>query len=205
MIPLTSAQTAQFAFNACTELEQSHDVAWNRISSQRVTRSQWEAWFVAHVCAAMSDIARRWKPHIAQINPSLKLSVSSVFTHQSPYVKWPTGRCELSDLMIAFIDRRTSPGSGFATLIQAKQGDHNPANLTSHSEKQQFHLLSARPTFDVDANSAPKQITLPASRSGHDLAILYGVNPPKNATTNPAPVGESSLGNRRRPRVRAGA
>jgi hypothetical protein len=137
----------------------------------------------------MGDIAKAWKPRIALINPKLRLSVSTVFTHQSPYVKWTTGRCELADMLIAFIDRTSTAGSGYATLIQAKQADGNPAKLTTHSEKSQFHLLSRRPIFDVDAANAPKSVDLPTSRSGHDEGILYGVNPPKNAKKNPPPWG----------------
>ena len=189
MIKLTPAQATVFASDACAAIDQSHDNAWNLITQRNVTRSQWEAWFVAHVCAAMCDVAKAWRPRIAGINPKLMLSVSSVFTHQSPYVKWSSGRCELADLLIAFIDRTSSPGLGFAVLVQAKQADSNPAKLSTKSEKLQFHLLNVRPTFDVDAKAAPARVILPMSRLGHDEAILYGVNPPKKLASNPPPWG----------------
>jgi hypothetical protein len=189
MITLTKSQFGLFARDACKEIEKSHDDSWRKIHARKppVIRSQWEAWFVAHLCAAMCDVAKAWQPRIKSISSGAKMSVSSVFTHQSAYVKWKTGRCELADLLIAFIDRKAN--SGYATLIQAKQGDGSPAKLTTKSEKLQFQLLSARPIFDVDAGHAPVSVDLPANRSGHDEGILYGVNPPKDAAKNPPPWG----------------
>jgi hypothetical protein len=142
---------------------------------------------VAFLCAAMRGIARAWRPRICSISPGLTLNVSVVFTHQSPYVRWPSDRCELADLLIAFVDKTSSPGWGYATLIQAKQADGSPVKLSTRSEQTQFHLLHKRPVFEVQAKSAPTSVVLPATRRAHDMALLYGTNPPKNATANPPP------------------
>lgn len=187
MISLKHTQAKLLTTDACTVIDRFHDACWKLITTRKVPRNQWEAWFVAHLCGSMCDVAKAWRPHIAKINPKLRLSVSSVFTHQSPYVKWSSGRCELADLMIAFVDRTTTPRSGYASLVQAKQADGNPVKLSTKSEKAQFHLLQTRPIFDVDATSAPTKVVLPKLRSSHDKAIFYGVNPPKNLAANPHP------------------
>lgn len=182
-----------FENDACSVIEDSHRKAWNYIKNRGIKRPQWEPLFVAYLCAAMRDLANSWKPRISSIDPTLQLSVSAVFTHQSPYVEWSSGgnldKCELADLVIAFVDKTSLPGSGFAMLVQAKQGDGSPLLLGSKSEKKQFHLLHHRPRFDVKAKSAPTGVSLPTTRNGHDLGLFYGMNPPKNAATNPPPWG----------------
>jgi hypothetical protein len=187
MLALTTAQVNLFVSDACFAIEKSHNDAWADIKSKAVPRPQWEPRFVAFFCAAMRDVANAWRSRIRAINPRLMLSVSTVFTHQSPYVRWASGRCELADLLVAFVDKTSTPASAYAVLVQAKQGDVNPLKLLSKSEKDQFHLLSKRPKFSVDASSAPTNVLLPTSKSGNDKALLYGVNPPKSLTANPPP------------------
>ena len=109
MITLNTAQSAQFESDACTEIDNSHDLGWKDISSHSIPRPQWEPRFVAYLCAAMRDVARAWRPRIKHIHPGLSLRVSAVFTHQSPYVKWASRRCELADLLVAFIDKTVRP------------------------------------------------------------------------------------------------
>lgn len=106
--------------------------------------------------------------------------MATVFTHQTPYVKWTSGghkkRCELSDVMLVFIDRSASQPHGVAALIQAKISTNIGISLTSKSEKRQFDLLSTRPTFDVDTTTAPTQIDL--SHLNPDRALIYGLTSP---------------------------
>jgi hypothetical protein len=183
MISLTSLQASAFVSDACRQIENSHDDAWNDITTAGLNRAQYEAQFVARLCAGAANIAAKWRPRIKKINASLRLSFASVFTHQSPCVKWSTiHRCELADLLIAIIDRTTRPGTGIATLIQAKQSDTSSTHLTTHSEKEQFDLLSGRPTFDVDAKSAPSGVDL--TSYGPDNALMYGLTPPDTTPAN---------------------
>ncbi len=190
MIPLTSSQVSAFVADACAEIEKSHNDAWNDINtSPKLSRPQYEAQFVARLCAGASGIAAKWRPRIRKINPSLTLSFASVFTHQSPYVEWPpathANRCELADLLIAIIDRTNPPGDGRAVLIQAKQSDTGTAHLTTPSEKDQFDLLSGRPVFDVDSTTpAPSGVDLSAMTP--DDALQYGLNPPDATPATPS-------------------
>jgi hypothetical protein len=177
MITLAPVQISAFVLDACTQIGNSHNDAWVDITSGKLSRSQYEAQFVARLCAGAKNIASSWRPRIRSINSSLRLNFASVFTHQSPYVRWPINhRCELSDLLVAIIDRTTKAGTGMAVLIQAKQSDTGSSLLSTHSEKEQFDLLSSRPTFDVDARSAPVAVDL--TSYGPDNALMYGLTPP---------------------------
>lgn len=185
MITLNPGQALAFVSDACKEIENSHNDAWNDITIGKLSRSQYEAQFVARLCAGAKNIASSWRPRIRSINSSLRLSFASVFTHQSPCVKWPINhRCELADLLVAIIDRTSTPGTGMAILIQAKQSDTGSTHLTTHSEKEQFDLLSSRPTFDVDAKSAPPAVDLTAY--GPDNALMYGLTPPDRTPAMPS-------------------
>jgi hypothetical protein len=185
MITLTTTEARDFASDACDEIEKSHNAAWSDIIATGLARSQFEAQFVARLCHGAKNIAVRWRPRVKGINSSLRLNFASVFTHQSPYVKWSTShRCELADLLIAIIDRTTLPGAGMAVLIQAKQSDKNSTHLTTGSEKEQFDLLSGRPAFDVDAAPAPLGVDLRSYRP--DDALLYGLTPPDSTPVIPA-------------------
>lgn len=188
MIKLTSSQVKSFVGDACTEIERSHDYAWNDITTGTFDRSRYEAQFVARLCAGARDIAVKWRPRIRKISPSVRLSFASIFTHQSPYVEWPpvthSNRCELADLLIAVIDRNSSPPFGRAVLVQAKQSDSGATNLTSKSEQKQFDLLSSRPIFDVDAVPAPRGVNL--SPMSPDDSLQYGLNPPDSTPATPS-------------------
>lgn len=159
----------------------SHFRACQKLGRRPLNRAQWEPHFVAHLCASMADVASVWRSILGASRPNLKLTLSSVFTHQTPCVTWTptTGgskRCELADLLIVMIDRSAVAPSGIATLIQVKQSDTGHIRLTTRSEKTQFELLSERPVFNVDSTDAPKAIDL--SGCNPDAALLYGLNPP---------------------------
>ncbi len=180
MIPLTPSQVSQLLTDACVQIEQSHNNAWIDISRNNIARRQWEPRFVAYLCGAMVDVAKCWRPTLQVVDPSLRLSVSAVFTHQTPCVKWQTGRCELADLLIAFIDRTKSSPTGAAILVQAKQSDTGTVTLIKKYEKTQFDLLSRRPVFDVDQKSAPCAVNIGGNTP--DVALLYGLTPPDTNT-----------------------
>ena len=160
MIPLSPATASTLIGDACDEIRHAHNKMWADINSKGVARPQWEPRFVAALCVCMGNVAATWKTTLLSAHPGHSVSVSAVFTHQTPQVEWPIGsptrRCELADLLIAFIDRPAA--KGFATLIQAKQSDSNSVTLSSTSEKTQYDLLSGRPVFDVVAKSAPASV-----------------------------------------------
>lgn len=188
MLSLTQADALKLSSDACDEIRGFHEKAWIRVrgwSPRR--RPQWEPCFVAHLCASMGDVARRWRYTLRTSHPGLQLTLSVVFTHQSPYVKWTSNtgpkRCELADLLVAFIDRTAAQPRGIATVIQAKQSDTGSVKLTTSSEQKQFELLSERPTFDVDDQAGPRSVDL--SRKARDVALLYGLTPPDSPPAAP--------------------
>jgi hypothetical protein len=175
--------------DACAEIQRWHDIGWHKIwppgaAKETVGRSQWEAYLAAHLCSSMVDVAAKWRPVVHAHNPSLRLSVSSVFTHQTPMVVWPPsgyarlGRCELADLLVCFIDRTRIPQAGSAILIQAKQSDTTSVKLSAPNERKQFELLSVRPPFRIDrkVGLAPQSVDLGPIAS--DTALMYGLNEP---------------------------
>ena len=188
MLSLTAADASMLRNDACHEIGRFHDKAWIQIQGWSLPRRlQWEPCFVAHLCASMGDVARRWRHTLRTSHPGLQLTLSVVFTHQSPYVKWTSKgglkRCELADLLIAFIDRTAAQPRGIATVIQAKQSDTGSVKLTTTSEQKQFELLSERPTFDVDDQAGPTSVDL--SRKARDSALLYGLTPPDSPQAAP--------------------
>lgn len=103
--------------------------------------------------------------------------MSSVFTHQKPYVKWPNRvskdpKCELADLLVAVIDR-TGKSENIAILLQAKIASAGVVALKIPGEKKQFDLLSARPVFDVVKAHGPTQVDL--KKYSPDSALMYGL------------------------------
>lgn len=156
------------------ELFLSQAKAWQHIESAGIRRPSWEPLFVAHLCRSVAGLASRWAPIVRALDPTAAFSALSVFTHQSPYVRWPAGRCELADLLVAIIDSRH--GAGHAILLQAKQADNGSTSLSSGSEKTQFQLLTGRPVFDVDQKDAPGPVDL--TGYSPDEALLYGLTPP---------------------------
>lgn len=165
---------------ACDEITQSHNVALNEIITKKVNKSQWEARFVAHLCRAMSGVATAWGKELAAAKTGFGLKMATVFTHQSPCVKWKSAttneRCELADVLLAIIDCTAGVPKGVAMLVQAKLSANGSITLSSKSERTQFDLFSTRPVFDVDTLPAPKGIDL-----GHltpDSSLIYGLTGP---------------------------
>lgn len=177
MIALDRFVMAHLHSHACNAINQSHDDAFHEIAYKRIRRTQWENIFTAHLCRAMHHVAHKWKTELTKALPSVGLSMASVFTHQTPYVKWTTGnsnnRCELADVLLVLIDRMSGNPEGVAVLIQAKLSATGGITLSSLSEKRQFDLLSTRPIFDVDALVAPTQIDL--RHLSPDAALMFGL------------------------------
>jgi hypothetical protein len=178
--------------SACYEISQSHLAAKAEIHAKSSRPSIWETVFVGHVCRAMGAVAGVWKGQLAVIKPSLVLSMASVFTHQSPMVIWSVGgvrkRCELSDVLLAIIDRTAAVPSGIATLVQAKLSSSSTVLLAPGSEQTQFDLLATRLPFDLAKSGAPKGIDLRQPSS--ELALMYGVTGASGPPV-PCPFGPS--------------
>ena len=64
MISLTSLQASAFVSDACRQIENSHDDAWNDITTAGLSRAQYEAQFVARLCAGAANIAIGRRSHV---------------------------------------------------------------------------------------------------------------------------------------------
>lgn len=185
-----AARKKSLAKAARSEIDRGHQRGFNRIwpasaPPAALRRAAWEPFLVARLCASMADVARVWRPLLRGVDPSLRLDLTTVFTHQTPIVAWRSqtvgthtiraGRCELADILFCVIDRRTTPNLGNVVLVQAKQADGLTVVATK-KEKEQFDLLSARPVFDGVAKGSPKQVDL--RLRSPDCALLYGMNEP---------------------------
>ena len=180
MIPVNAIDGFRLYGHCMVEIANSHLAAWREIIKFSVPRNQWEAHFVARLCNSMHDVGASWKPVLYSIDPLLRINVSSVFTHQCPYVTWSGTTCELADLLVAFIDNRPihSEPVGRAILIQAKQADGTSTKVTGKARKQ-FELLADRPKFDVIGSGsalAPSDVELDKLPSPGGL--FYGLTPP---------------------------
>lgn len=183
---LSSSCTSNLHSLACDEITQSHAAALKEIASKNVNIGQWEAKFVAHLCRAMGEIAKAWQKELIAAQAGVQINMATVFTHQSPYVKWKDGattkKCELADVMLAIIDRTAGVQKGFAVLVQAKLSTTRSVSLTNFSEQKQFDLFSARPVFDFFNTGAPKGIDL--SNLTPDSALMYALT---SSTKAPLP------------------
>lgn len=192
MITLQAPNAAKLEGIARREIRRFHDAAW-AIAAQKL-RAQWEPHFVAGLCLSTGNIVGGWRPRLRQVlGRNIRLTADVIFTHQTPLVKWPpavgTSRCELADVLVAFVDRTSSKREGRAILIQGKQSDNQKLTLTSSSEKKQFQLFSTRPVFDLVAKGSPKRVDL-ASRQP-DVGLMYGLTPPDAQPANPKRWGRT--------------
>lgn len=178
MIRLTGQLAFSLKHRARRAIRQACQAAANEIVNRPVPPGQHEAWHVAHLCASTHRIATSWRKEFNSTMPGISLSMSSVFTHQRPFVRWPyrnstDPKCELADLMIAVIDRTGISTKNHAILIQAKLSDTRTLSLKDPREKRQYDLLSRRPIFDVVSAGSPEQVNL--RRYSPDSALMYGL------------------------------
>lgn len=189
MLTFTTIQKQALKLHAASEILTGHNAAWASLRTGYTTH--YEPVFAAHLCASLSHLATPWGAELRQIDPNARLSISSVFTHQRPYVTFAKSgvaeQCELSDVMIALIDR-TDPSKILSRCIfvQAKRDDSPTVKLVQSNDLVQLHLYTNRPAFDVKRKNAPKAITFP--KVMHDTALNYGITPPTDIQTKVAPA-----------------
>jgi len=179
MVTFTAIQKQALQLHATSALLTGHHAAWASLRTGYTTH--YEPVFVAHLCSSLSHLATPWRAELRQIDPSARLSISSVFTHQRPYISYAKGgipqQCELSDVMIALIDRTDSSNiRSRCIFVQAKRDDYPKVTLAQNNDLVQLHLYTNRPPFDVKRKDAPKSISFPAIAS--DKALNYGITPP---------------------------
>lgn len=148
-----------------------------------------EPMFVARLCSALVNMASGWRSQLMTIDPGARLSVTSIFTHQKPYVCFPSGdanpdRCELADLAVVLIDRSNPVQVASRCLfVQAKRVDKRQVTLIDQGDLRQLEFYTKRPMFDVARRNAPKDIKFP--HPNPDNAMNYGFTPPATAKSGP--------------------
>jgi len=193
MVTFTATQRQALRLHAASAILTGHNAAWASLRNGSTTH--YEPVFVAHLCASLSHLATPWSAELRQIDSNARLSISSVFTHQRPYVTFASGalteKCELSDVMIALIDR-TDPANiqSRCIFVQAKRDDFQTVELIQKNDLKQLYLYTNRPTFDVNRKFAPKSISFPEVPS--DTGLNYGITPPTNIMANSTPVAWGS-------------
>lgn len=164
-----------------------HNIAVTQDANRTVTVG--EPMFVARLCKALTNMASGWRSQLMTIDPDARLSITSIFTHQKPYVLFPSGnasldRCELADLAVVLIDRSNPAKVASRCLfLQAKRVDTPQITLHDPGDLRQLVLYTKRPTFDVARQNAPVGINFPASSP--DNVLNYGLTPPASAKSGP--------------------
>lgn len=168
-----------------------HNIAVTQDANLTVTVG--EPMFVARLCEALTAMASGWRSQLMTIDPDVRLSITSIFTHQKPYVHFPSGdaspdRCELADLAVVLIDRSNPAQVASRCLfVQAKRVDTQQVTLRDLGDLRQLALYTKRPTFDVARRNAPVDINFPASPP--DNVLNYGLTAPATAKSGPVGAG----------------
>lgn len=168
-----------------------HNIAVTEDANRTVTVG--EPMFVARLCEALTAMASGWRSQLMTIDPDARLSITSIFTHQKPYVLFPNGnaspdRCELADLAVVLIDR-SNPAQVVSRclFVQAKRVDTQQVTFHKQEDLRQLALYTKRPTFDVARQNAPMNIKFPSSTP--DNVLNYGLTPPAMAKSGPVGAG----------------
>jgi hypothetical protein len=131
---------------------------------------------VSHFCLSMMDAARSWNAELQRLGKPYALTVSTVFTHQRPRVRFasasPNQGCEMADMLVVVVDRTTDAPTGTALLLQAKLSDDHHVDLTSPSERKQFELFAQHPVFNMRAGGPQGVVIPPVTASA---GLLYGI------------------------------
>jgi len=174
-----------------TAILQEHNIAVFQDANRTVTVG--EPMFVARLCKALTIMANGWRGQLMTIDPGARLSITSIFTHQKPYVHFPSGvanpdRCELADLAVVLIDRSNPAQVASRCLfVQAKRVDAPQVTLLDPGDLRQLAFYTGRPKFDVARRNAPAGINFPAPLP--DNALNYGLTPPAKAKSGPVGAG----------------
>jgi hypothetical protein len=139
----------------------------------------------AFVLFSLPKIARDWSkllsPH------GIALSVSGVFCHQSPMVRfdtlgrvWPPAgrpkRCELADLLIVHDNKVNGKiAHRRAVLIQAKK---TVSGIVSAPDPVQYHLYNQLPLFEIETRtfmSGPRDFTQAMASQFAWSGMQYGL------------------------------
>jgi hypothetical protein len=187
-------ERAAFELLAEAAIMHQHNIAVTEDVNRTVAVG--EPMFVAHLCKALTAMASGWRSQLMTIDPDARLSITSIFTHQKPYVLFPSGnaspgRCELADLAVVLIDR-SNPAQVVSRclFVQAKRVDTQQVTFHKQEDLSQLALYTKRPTFDVARKNAPMGINFPASPP--DNVLNYGLTPPARAKSGPVGAGWSN-------------
>lgn len=178
MTRITNTLASALRRHAYKATEAAYSAGQSGIANKSVAPSLYEAFHVAQLCASIHKMAFDWRQELSLAMPNVGLSLSSVFTHQRPYVKWPNRsstdpRCELADLLLVVIDRTGSHAINHAVLVQAKLSEFGCEILKDTGEQRQFDLFSQRPVFDLVRKDCPSQVNL--KQYSPDSALMYGL------------------------------
>lgn len=154
-LTLTPDEHAKLVEIACHEFLTGHHFGIYARHHGLVTPRAGEVIMVSHFCLSMMDAARSWNAELRRMGQPHALTVSTVFTHQRPYVRFvsPTVKlgCEMADMLVVVVDRTTISPTGTALLLQAKLSDQHHVTLRNDSEKKQFELFEQHPSFNLRA------------------------------------------------------
>ncbi len=188
---LLAHERAALELFAQAAILRQHNIAVVEDANRAVTVG--EPMFVARLCKALTDMASDWRSQLMTTYPGACLSITSIFTHQKPYVHFPSGvatpnHCELADLAVVLIDRsKPDQVASRCLFVQAKRVDAPLVTLLDPGDLRQLAFYTNRPTFDVARQNAPVGINFPLPHP--DNALNYGLTPPATAKSGPVGAG----------------
>lgn len=175
-LALNPEEHAKLVELACRDFHHGYRFGIHARHTGRVSARAGEVIMVSQFCLSMIDAARSWNTELQRLGKPYALTVSTVFTHQRPYVRFasPTAKpsCELADMLVVVVDRTTTAPSGTALLLQAKLSDDHHVTLRNDSEKKQFELFEQHPSFNMRAGG-PQGVVI--SQATARAGLRYGI------------------------------
>jgi hypothetical protein len=175
-LSLTSDEHAALVKLACRAFRKGHQSGMYARKNAIVQPRAGEVIMVSHFCLSMMEAARVWNVELQRMGKPYELTVSTVFTHQRPYVRFKSATkkagCEMADMLVVVVDRTLPDTRATAILLQAKLSDDHHVELMNDSEKKQFELFEGHPVFDMRAGG-PQGVFLP--RSTASAGLRYGI------------------------------